>query len=116
MLVWRVGPQVFQLQQKAALFSWHIASPHDYDFVFSIHAKNVRNCHRDVNELLFLCLFERGLWPQPKLRIRLAARYQRSVFSCQLDQKHNKTSAVFSVYWKHFSAFRGEVIDKESIR
>jgi hypothetical protein len=36
-----------------------------------------------------------------------------SAFSRQLDQNHDKTSAVFSICWESFSAKRREVTDKE---
>jgi hypothetical protein len=37
------------------------------------------------------------------------------LFSRQLDQKHGRTSTVFSIFGENFSAKRGEVTDKEWI-
>ena len=61
--------------------------------------------------------FKRLARPEASTKVEAGAatRDQRSVFSHQVDQKQSKISAGFSVCWKHFSAFRGEVIDKESM-
>jgi hypothetical protein len=55
---------------------------------------------------------QRGLWPQPKLRIRLAARYQRSAISGQLLNQHREHPLDFGDFLRQFLIAAGCDLDR----